>query len=115
MIFMDVNITYSGAWGNPVSHSQSRQSYSHRQHHQQFDGSGLLSQARQVLIPDTQQLLLAVRMSHKLKGTDERSRTEELRRRKRENKGYWKLKVESLKCDSIFIYLKQRKAEIHYT
>lgn len=62
-------VTYSAAWSDPVGQRQPRQSYSHRQHHQQFDGSGLLSQARQVLIPDTEQLLLAVRMSHKLKGT----------------------------------------------
>lgn len=72
-------ITYSAAWGNPIGHSQSGQSYSHCQHHQQFDGSGLLPQAGQVLIPDTQQLLLAVRMSHKLKSRDQSSRKDEIK------------------------------------
>lgn len=68
--FESINFTYSAAWSNPVSKGQSGQSYSHSQHHQQFDGSGLLSEAGQILIPDTQQLLLTIRMSHELKGTD---------------------------------------------
>ncbi|KAF3840817.1 hypothetical protein F7725_006679 [Dissostichus mawsoni] len=65
---LSLAVTYSAARSDQVSHSQSRQSYRHGQHHQQFGGSGLLSQAGQILIPDTQQLLLAVRMSHKLRG-----------------------------------------------
>lgn len=68
--FVSLNVTYSAARSDPVGQSQSRQSYSHCQHHQQFDSSGLLSQAGQIFIPDTQQLLLAVRMSHKLKVID---------------------------------------------
>lgn len=67
MTFVSINDTYSAARSDPVSQSQSRQSYRHRQHHQQLDSSGLLSQAGQILVPDAQQLLLAVRMSHKLK------------------------------------------------
>lgn len=62
--------SYSAAGSDPVSQGQARQSDGHRQHHQQFDGSGLLPQAGQVLIPDTEQLLLAVRMSNKLEDTE---------------------------------------------
>lgn len=60
-------VFYPAARSDPVSHSQSGQTDDHGQHHQQLDGGGLLSQTGQVLVPDAQQLLLAVWMSHKLK------------------------------------------------
>lgn len=62
--------SYSAARSNPVSQSQARKSYSHSQHHQQFDSSGLLPQTRKIFIPDTQKLLLAVWMCHELKAPD---------------------------------------------
>lgn len=72
-----VSVTYSAARSDPVSQGQSGQPYSHRQHHQQFDSSGLLSEAGEILVPDAQQLLLAVRMSHKLKGAQTSQRVGE--------------------------------------
>lgn len=62
-----VNATHSAARSDPIGQSQARQSDGHRHHHQQLDRRGLLSQTRQVFIPDTQQLLLAVGVSHKLR------------------------------------------------
>lgn len=63
---MGVNATHSAARSDPVGQSQARQPYGHRHHHQQLHRRGLLPQTRQVFIPDAQQLLLAVGMSHKL-------------------------------------------------
>lgn len=61
------NATHSAARSDPIGQSQARQSDGHRHHHQQLDRRGLLPQTRQVFIPDTQQLLLAVGVSHKLR------------------------------------------------
>lgn len=64
--------SYLAARGEPVADGEQREAQRHHQHHQALDGDGLLPQARQVLIPDRQQLLLAVRMGHKLQGTGDR-------------------------------------------
>lgn len=77
---MGVNATHSATGSDPVGQSQARQPYGHRHHHQQLHRRGLLPQTRQVFIPDTQQLLLAVGMSHKLRAAaireqEERTRT----------------------------------------
>lgn len=62
--------SYSAARSDPVSQRQARKSDSHSQHNQQFDSGGLLPQTRKIFIPDTQKLLLAVRMCHELKAPD---------------------------------------------
>lgn len=69
---MEVNTTHSATGSDPVGQGQARQPYGHRHHHQQLHRRGLLPQTRQVFIPDTQQLLLAVGMSHKLCGRAEK-------------------------------------------
>lgn len=98
---MRINVPYSAARSKPVGQSQSRQSYSHCQHHQQFDSSGLLPQAGQILIPDTQQLLLAVRMSHKLTETlqSRKQGCKEWKERTRQQ-GQYKTFTASAKCDN---------------
>lgn len=72
-----VNATHSAARSDPIGQSQARQSDGHRHHHQQLDRRGLLSQTRQVFIPDTQQLLLAVGVSHKLRAREQGQRQEQ--------------------------------------
>lgn len=76
-------VSYSAARRDPVSQSQSRQPNGHRQHHQQFDSHGLLPQAGQVLVPDAEQLLLAVRMSHELEDTKCRESSKTVARERR--------------------------------
>lgn len=57
---------YPAAWGDPVANGQERESQCHDQHHQTLDGHRLFPQTGEVLIPDGQELLLAVGVGHKL-------------------------------------------------
>lgn len=59
---------YPAARRNPVADGEERKAQGHHQHHQTLDGCGLLPQPREVLVPDGQELLLAVGVSHKLGG-----------------------------------------------
>lgn len=58
--------TYPAARCNPVADGEERKAQGHNQHDQTLDSYGLFPQTREVLIPDCQELLLAVRVSHKL-------------------------------------------------
>lgn len=57
---------YPAAGSEPIADSQQGQSQGHQEHHQTFDCDSLFPKAGQVLVPDRKQLLLAVRVSHKL-------------------------------------------------
>lgn len=64
--------SYLATWHYPVSDGQEWQPYGDPQHCPALHTNGLLPQTRQVLIPDSQKLLLAVGMGNKLqrqKGT----------------------------------------------
>lgn len=65
----------------PVGDSQEGKPYCYPQHRPALHTDGLLPQAWQVLIPDSQQLLLAVGMSNKLK--IEKKKTRNLRQEMR--------------------------------
>lgn len=68
IVFAHVAICpYLATWHYPVGNSQEWEAYSYSQDCPALHTNGLLPQARQILIPDSQQLLLAVRMSNELK------------------------------------------------
>lgn len=58
--------SYLATWHYPVGDSQEGQTYSDPEHCPALHTNGLLPQTRQVLVPDSQQLLLAVGMCNKL-------------------------------------------------
>lgn len=59
-------VLYLAAGHDPVGDGQEGQPNSHSQHRPALHTDGLLTQARQVLVPDGQELLLAVWVSDKL-------------------------------------------------
>lgn len=65
-----VFVRYLATGHDPVSDGEERQSDGDTQNRQTLHSDGLLSQTRQILIPDGQKLLLAVWMSYKLKHTN---------------------------------------------
>ena len=67
-VTQSVRKLYPAARRNPVANGEERKAQGHHQHNQTLDGCGLLPQPREVLVPDGQELLLAVGVSHKLGG-----------------------------------------------
>lgn len=65
---------YLATGHDPVGDGEERQSDSYAQDCQTLHTDGLLPQTRQILVPDRQQLLLAVWMSHKLRHMEKRAR-----------------------------------------
>ncbi len=68
--------SYLATWHYPVGDSQEGQTKSDPQHCPAFHPNGLLSKTGQVLVPDSQQLLLTVWMGNKLeRETQTKNRT----------------------------------------
>ena len=61
-----IKMLYLAAGGYPVGHGEGGQPQRYTQDHQQLDGGGLLPEPWQALVPDAEQLLLAVGMGYEL-------------------------------------------------
>ena len=59
-------ISYLTAGHDPVRNGEERKPHSHTQYRPALHPYGLLPETLQVLIPESQELLLAIRMGHKL-------------------------------------------------
>lgn len=59
-------MSYLAAWHDPVSNGQERQADRDPKHRPALHSDRLLPQSWQVLVPDSEQLLLTIRMGNKL-------------------------------------------------
>lgn len=72
----------------PVGDSQKGQTHGDPQHRPALHSDGLLPQTREVLVPDSQQLLLAVGMGDKLKGDETQEKNKRERERRQRSRCY---------------------------